>query len=276
MAAVTGSIEGAPRRIAVDGAASRAVARSWWDSEADAYQREHEDLLGQAQWLWGPEGWTDDDLDLLRVLQGERVLELGCGAGAGARWLIERGVRAVGLDVSHRMLQHSRRIDETEGARVPVVQATAEVLPFRSGTFDVVATSYGALPFVAEVDRVFEEVERVLVAGGRVVVAVTHPIRWAFLDDPGLGGLTAVRPYFDRMPYAEVDRRGDVSYVEHHRTIGDWVEVVVGAGLVIDQLVEPPWNPQNPRTWGGWSPLRGSLIPGTLILAAHKPAAQPG
>ncbi len=84
-----------------------------------------------------------------------------------------------------------------------------------------------------------------------------------------------MRPYFDRMPYAEVDDRGDVSYVEHHRTIGDWVEVVVGAGLVIDQLVEPPWNPQNLRTWGGWSPLRGSLIPGTLILVAHKPPGGP-
>ena len=103
------------------------------------------------------------------------------------------------------------------------------------------------------------------------MVAVTHPIRWAFLDDPGSGGLTAVRPYFDRTPYAEVDPDGAVVYVEHHRTVGDWVSTAVNAGFVIDQLVEPPWNPDNPRIWGGWSPLRGSLIPGTLILVAHKP-----
>lgn len=271
VAAVTGSIEGVPRRIAVDGAASTAAARAWWDSAADAYQHEHEDLLGRASWLWGPEGWTDDELDLLHTRAGERVLEVGCGAAAGARSQIERGVAAVGLDVSHRMLQHSRRIDEATGTGVPVVQATAEVLPFRGGTFDVVATSYGALPFVADADRVLAEIQRVLVPGGRTVLAVTHPLRWAFRDDPGQGGLTAVRSYFDRTPYAETDQEGRVTYVEHHRTIGDWVGLVVGAGLVIDQLVEPPWNPRNQQTWGGWSPRRGALIPGTLIVAAHKP-----
>ncbi|MEO8107435.1 MAG: class I SAM-dependent methyltransferase [Actinomycetes bacterium] len=269
---MTGSIEGGPRRIDVDEVASRAAARSWWDAEADAYQGEHQEQLGQAQWLWGPEGWTDDDLDLLGVEAGDRLLELGCGAGAGARGLIRRGVAAVGLDLSHRMLQHSRRIDEVERISVPVVEATAEVLPFRSGVFSVVASSYGALPFVAGVDQVFAEIHRVLAPGGRAVIAVTHPMRWAFLDDPSAGGLTAVRPYFDRTPYAEVDDEGTVVYVEHHRTVGDWVTAVVGAGFVIDQLVEPPWNPDNPRIWGGWSPLRGSLIPGTLILAAHKPA----
>lgn len=268
---MTGSIEGGPGRIPVGGPASDAAARSWWDAEADAYQAEHEQALGLASWSWGPEGWTDDDLDLLKAHPGDRVLELGCGAASGARCLVARGVRAVGLDLSHRMLQHSRRIDADVGVRVPVVQASAAALPYRSGTFDLVATSYGALPFVADADQVVTEIARVLTPGGRAALAVTHPFRWSFLDDPAQAGLTAVRPYFDRTPYAELDGEGKVTYVEHHRTVGDWVGVMVGAGLVVDQLVEPTWNPENQQTWGGWSPLRGSLFPGTLILAAHRP-----
>lgn len=178
----------------------------------------------------------------------------------------------MGLDLSHRMLQHSRRLDHETGQAVPVVQADAGSLPFGDATFDLVATAYGALPFVADVDRVLGEVARVLVPGGRTVLAVTHPIRWAFPDDPGQGGLTAIRSYFDRSPYVETDDSGAVTYVEHHRTVGDWVELVVTAGLRLERLIEPPWNPQNKSIWGGWSPLRGAVLPGTLIISAHKPA----
>ena len=211
----------------VDTPTSIAAARRWWDEDADTYQRAHEDLLGAARWLWGPEGWDDDDLDLLRAAPGVRLLELGCGAAAGARALRLRGVRAVGLDLSGRMLQHSSRLDEEVGASVPVVQAHAGAIPFRSCSFDLVATAYGALPFVADLDAVFSEIHRVLVPCGRAVLAVTHPIRWSFRDDPGPEGLRVDRSYFDRRPYAEVDDRGRVTYVEHHRTIGDWVAMAV-------------------------------------------------
>jgi SAM-dependent methyltransferase len=170
------------------------------------------------------------------------------------------------------MLQHSLRLDVQTGPPVPVVQAHAGALPFGDATFDGVATAYGALPFVADADRVLAEVARVLVPGGRTVLAVTHPIRWAFPDDPGHEGLTAVRPYFDRTPYVEADDSGNVTYAEHHRTVGDWVDLVGAAGLRLERLVEPPWNPTNHSTWGGWSPLRGALLPGTLIIVATRSA----
>ena len=68
-----------------------------------------------------------------------------------------------------------------------------------------------------------------------------------------------------------------VTYVEHHRTVGDWVDLVVDAGLVLDRLVEPEWKAGNDSTWGGWSPLRGAIIPGTLILrhAPSPPSVRP-
>ncbi len=272
---MTGSIEGGSGRRPVDDQTSRVAARAWWDSAADTYQHDHEGFLGTERWVWGPEGWDEVDLDLLQPQPGSLALELGCGAAAGSRWLRSQGVRAVGLDLSHRMLQHSQRQDQEGGRQVPVVQAHAGDLPFGDTSFDLVATAYGALPFTADADRVLAEVRRVLVPGGRLVFAVTHPIRWAFPDDPGPRGLTAVRSYFDRTPYAETDDSGQVRYAEHHRTVGDWVDLVVGAGLQLDRLVEPPWNPHNSSVWGGWSALRGALLPGTLIVVAHKPAEGP-
>jgi SAM-dependent methyltransferase len=172
----------------------------------------------------------------------------------------------VGLDLSVRQLQHSRRIDDSTGVAVPAVCATATRIPLRDGSFDLACSAFGALPFVADADAVMREVARVLRPGGRWVFAVTHPVRWMFPDDPTSRGMSVVRPYFDRSPYVEVDEDGNPSYVEHHHTIGDWVRAVTGAGFLVEDVVEPEWPDGHERVWGAWGPYRGRFVPGTAIF----------
>jgi hypothetical protein len=109
----------------------------------------------------------------------------------------------------------------------------------------------------------------VLRPGGRLGFSVTHPLRWAMPDDPSPAGLRITGSYFDRTPYVEVDDAGTPVYVEHHRTLGDWVRALTSAGFVIDDLVEPEWPAGHDRVWGGWGPDRGRLVPGTAIWLAH-------
>ena len=245
--------------------------RRWWDAEAPAYQAEHGGFLGDADLLWCPEGVREADARLLGDVAGRDVLEIGCGAAQGARWLAAHGARVTALDVSYGQLRESRRLDARSGVRVDrLVQADAQLLPFRDAAFDVVASAFGAIPFVADSARTMREVARVLRPGGRVVFSVTHPTRWAFPDDPGPRGLTVQQSYFDRTPYVEVDEAGQASYVEHHRTLGDRVRELVAAGLVLEDLVEPEWPDGHEREWGQWSPLRGRLMPGTAIFVARR------
>jgi SAM-dependent methyltransferase len=257
------------RRVAEPGESTRA-SRSWWDGEAPSYQVEHGAFLGDADFLWGPEGLRERDAGLLGEVRGRRILEMGCGGAQCSRWLVEQGADAVGFDLSEGQLAEARRIDDRTGVRVPLVQADAEVLPFADASFDTVCSAYGGVPFVADSAAVMREVARVLRPGGRWVFSTTHPFRWCFRDDPGPRGLVVESSYFDRRAYVEQDERGTATYVEHHRTIGDRVREIVGAGLVLDDIVEPEWPEDHEQAWVQWSPLRGRLMPGTVIFVSHR------
>ena len=116
------------------------------------------------------------------------------------------------------------------------------------------------------------EVARVLRPGGRWVFSATHPMRWAFPDDPGRAGLTrrARRTSTARRTSSRTTT-GQATYVEHHRTLGDRVRELVAAGL---RLRRPGRagvaGGATTETWGGWCPLRGRLIPGTAIFVCRR------
>lgn len=246
--------------------------RRWWDGDADAYQAEHGAFLGDADFVWCPEGLREADARLLGDVRGRRVLEVGCGAGQCARWLRRAAAEVVGFDLSARQLAHARALAVRTGIAVPLVHADALHLPFATASFDLACSAFGAVPFVVDSAAVMAEVARVLRPGGRWVFSVTHPMRWVFPDDAGPAGLVAVQSYFDRSPYVERAADGTPQYVEQHRTLGDRIAEITGAGFRLRALVEPQWPADGGRTWGQWSALRGRLFPGTAIYVCELPA----
>jgi ubiquinone/menaquinone biosynthesis C-methylase UbiE len=244
--------------------------RRWWDGDADAYHAEHGAFLGDADFVWCPERLREADAHLLGDVRDRDVLEIGCGAAMCSRWLARQGARVMASDLSAGMLRQARAAAERTGIDVPLVQADAQHLPFRDASFDVVFTAFGAVPFVQDSAAVMREVARVLRPGGRWAFATTHPTRWCFPDDPGPAGLTATMSYFDRTPYVEYDAQGEPTYVEHHRTLGDRVRELAAAGFRLVDIVEPEWPADHTEIWGQWSPLRGSILPGTAIYLSER------
>jgi len=261
---------GVARRPAGQDESARANRR-WWDAAAPAYLAEHGTDLGDADFLWCPEGLREADARLLGDVAGRRVVEIGCGSAPCARWLVRQGADVVALDLSGGMLGRAAELNRATGIAVPLLQADAAALPLATASTDVACSAYGGLPFVADAGAVLAEVVRVLRPGGRFVASVNHPMRWPFPDSPDPDDLQVTSSYFDRRPYVETDGSGRTVYVEHHRTVGDWVRAVVGAGLVLEDLVEPEWTPGRTQTWGQWSPERGALVPGTLVLVCRRP-----
>ena len=102
------------------------------------------------------------------------TLDLGCGTGRNLP-LLPAGTRAVGVDTCRESLDRARR-------RAPaalLVQARAEELPFRPGTFETVLSGL-VLCSVTDPALALGEVRRVLAAGGvmRALEHVRSPVRW--------------------------------------------------------------------------------------------------
>ena len=246
------------------------IAQSWWDRNAEEYLSEHPSL-GDIRFQWGPESWTEEELQLLPDRPG-RILEIGAGAAQCSRWLAAAGHSPVASDVSSGMLKAAALLNERTGVHFPLVQADVTALPFADASFDTVFTAFGALSFLPDLSPPFAEILRVLAPGGWWIYSVTHPFSWVFPDSPHAADLTVIRPYGTGDAYVEEDR-GRADYAEFPHTIADHINGLTGAGFRIESVLEPGWKAGNDETWGAWGPDRGAVLPGTLIVSAQRPAS---
>ena len=109
-----------------------------------------------------------------RLEAGERVLDLGSGAGTDslvAAQMVGPQGKVTGIDMTPEMLAKARRAAAEMGAaNVEFVEAEAERLPFGDETFDVVVSN-GVIDLIPDKDAVFAELHRVLTPGGRLQIA---------------------------------------------------------------------------------------------------------
>ena len=100
----------------------------------------------------------------------DRVLDIATGTGVVAREAKPVAQSVVGLDPSIGMLLAGR-----EKMRIDNVQAKSELLPFRSGAFDLITIGY-ALRHFADLESVFRECARVLRPNGKLLILeITAP-----------------------------------------------------------------------------------------------------
>jgi len=109
-----------------------------------------------------------------RLAPGERVLDLGSGAGTDslvAAQMVGPDGSVTGIDMTPQMRAKARAAAvEMAATNVEFVEGEAEQLPFPDASFDVVISN-GVIDLIPDKDAVFAELFRVLAPGGRMQIA---------------------------------------------------------------------------------------------------------
>jgi ubiquinone/menaquinone biosynthesis C-methylase UbiE len=227
----------------IDPMSSSVKNRKFWDAVSDAYQAAHGATLGQKALAWGVWRIPESQLRILGNVEAQDVLELGCGAAQWTLALLAQRARAVGVDLSGQQLRHARTLAGSKGINVPLVQADAETLPFRSQSFDIVFCDHGAIVF-ASPERVVEEASRVLRPGGRAALCMSTPIR-DICFNPENGRVTSalIASYFGLSTF------DDGESIEYQLPYGAWIRLFRSRGLVVEDLVELQAPPDAATTY---------------------------
>ena len=117
-------------------------------------------------------------VNLLGNLQGQDVLDLGCGYGALTPRLVEAGAKSIlGTDVSYLMIEEAKR---RNSFFVDSGMADYKVLPAKetrnmNTVFDTVVSCL-CLHYIEDLSEIFGQVYDVLRDGGRFVFSMEHPL----------------------------------------------------------------------------------------------------
>lgn len=227
----------------------------------------HGEEQGRAEVRLGPDLDHTSLLRLLGPLDGRRVLDLGCGAGASSVAMARAGARVIAVDTSTGRLSRARQAAELAEVKVEFHHSDLADLAFvRADSIDATLAVY-SLSQVQDLSRVFRQLHRVLSPEAPLVMSLPHPfatmLEWEREEQasPWLS-----RTFWSDHPLAW-RVAGDEGTTHVHQVSAVFTSLQ-RSNFRVDTLLEPRPEPGTPR-----SRHRSDLdewVPPTVVFRARK------
>jgi len=236
------------------------------------------------------------DFDRLGLRPGERVLDMGCGAGRHAFEMYRRGADVIAFDQDADELSGVRELfaamkeagEVPEGAEADVKEGDALALPFADAEFDRVVAAEVLEHIPADIQAI-AELSRVLRPGGTMAVSVPRwlpeIINWQLSEDYHNTPGGHIRIYTDKELVDKVSRAGlelaGKGYAHGLHSPYWWIKCAVGVRnddhplakayhrLLVWEIMHNPL----PLRWAG--KVLDPLIGKSLVLYFRKPEVGP-
>ncbi len=232
---------------------------------------------GTALPIYGPLAGTETDLNLIRSLDGGKVLELGCGSGHTLSYLWENknAGELWGLDFSAEQIRFAKEFLEEKDIPANLILASMDEDPgIPQDYFDLVVSIY-SLGWTPDLSKTLALVNSYLKPGGVFIFSWEHPVYQSLNYEASIEKYIFEHSYLGEGPALNPSWKG-VEIVISHRKLSTYLNAVVQSGLVIEKIIESEPNTAlareqdfNPAKW--YSLPRAQLMSTTFIVKAYKP-----
>lgn len=200
------------------------INRAHWDAMAGDWVALGERLWARDTPQWGIWSTADANAPLLPDDMAElNAIELGCGTAYVSGWMVRRGAKVTGIDISRRQLETARKLAQWHGVDVTFIEENAEETGLPDASFDFAVSEYGAAIW-CDPSLWLKEAHRLLRPGGRLSFLGCHPLMMVATPESG-----AACDHALHRSYRELDRL-------------DWAEAEVDPGGVEFNLSAFPRN----------------------------------
>ncbi len=218
-----------------------------WDNRVEPHVKS--ELYDMEAFLAGKSSLTEIEKDQLGDVKGKTLLHLQCHFGQDTLSWARNGAIATGIDLSGKAIEKAKELNKKLDLNTTFIQSNVYDLPdVLDEEFDFVFTTYGATPWLPDLNKWAEIVNKYLKKGGVFYLAEFHPTLFMFnFDDYKVeySYFNEHKPYAEEIIGSYADEEGTTKGTEYfwNHSISEKVNALLSQGLTLMELNEYDFSP---------------------------------